>query len=873
MRSNLDEVLSNVKPKIKNNRINDLLTTRPNISIKVYNETSRYYARKQYEENIESNPLVPHGFYTTLENELETNGFVKTLKKYKPQIEAITKIMHIEKSTLISLLKTLQKPNSIDTLEQLKSRQDLKEIIKKYTAKYKEEYIAGLIKEKNELLSENTYTKDNSSPSYLLKIETFADNVLSNPEVTESLLTIVQLKLGFAIDKYQLKELLQATLEKKYPKKYLSILGIEKPANYQTYISNKVLKRLKKNYQNKLNQLFENESVKVKESIIEIIEMKKQLKELSDLDDLELKAKKIIKDKIKNLKENFPKLSFLILEEISAISFRKDIFITLNSDNLFEFKCLDELTPSMIKDNKEYELKLAQIKSVHNIILSLYNKQNQALLDLSKDVTSPLSISESSYEIDTSKWLNEDKILKLASKVNEEKINLLSENEFELLKKYLVEDGLLWAYIVDNIDIDTLVKIIDNWKMITLTYSPEEITIKNLIEIIKTVNINNYLNDLIIGLVGQEVATKVINYNQFSGVKITDDMISQRLKKMVDLAVRSEYVTKSSLPYECDVAYKKYKLQRYHNNDPKIFTSGVDTKTCFFISVNENDFFFYSLLNKNGFVLKIVDQNNNLVARATCFRKNNVFLINGIRLKNNKTLPNNLEEKQEFMDVIDLIKIFAQKLIILTENDECPIDYVICNKAGILENPEFEDKFEHVMPELFNTPINIYDDDWQEFVHTYDNKEQLLQEVPFAPNKSFSTDFGNYFPALLIYSRDNRAITSPKDISLSDQPATYTRPLKSTKKYIGQEITSEILARINRIKALSCFTGTIEEQKLKQENFELLKKENIKSIEINDNNYILTKQNNEIETVSAINPNNSFSEYTNSLELHIKTSR
>ena len=131
----------------------------------------------------------------------------------------------------------------------------------------------------------------------------------------------------------------------------------------------------------------------------------------------------------------------------------------------------------------------------------------------------------------------------------------------------------------------------------------------------------------------------------------------------------------------------------------------------------------------------------------------------------------------------------------------------------------------------------------------------MLQEVPYSPDKSFTTDFGNHFPALLIRSRDYRPLFSPRDIAYNDQPATYERPKRDIEEYIGLEITDEILARVNRIKALSCFIGTEEQQLRKQKAYRLLKKSEIKSIEIGDDWYTLLKTDGSIEIVRAKNPN------------------
>jgi hypothetical protein len=654
------------------------------------------------------------------------------------------------------------------------------------------------------------------------------------------------------INGVQLQELIQTTLSPNYAEESEKILNITPPASYQHYIDTKALNRLKRSYEQSLNVLFQTESKETKELVIDVIKTKIALRQIKNKDEYE-KAKKVLEEKVQKLCIKTNRTGLHSIEEISAILVSTNVQLGLNQNEEFEFKLEHTLTPEERKQSKEYIAKLIQIKKIHNMIYGLYEKLDKGLAAVVKNTDTPVPLNEKNYEIDTSYWLTKEKIMAIINKIDIEKLDNLSDKHYNQLKKFLLEDGLLWAYIAENIDVNTFSKIINNFDTISSVFPPDKICISQLHEIIKTANMQDYTNDLIIGLVGQEIATKVINYNQFSGVTVTDEIIQKRLRKLIDLSVRSEYINKSSLPFRCDVRLGNYKLQRYRNNDPSIFASGIDTKTCFFISVNENDFFFYSLINKNGFVLKIVDENDKLIARASCFRKNNVFMINGIRCINNKVLPESKEDQDEMVKIVELIELFATKLIERTKDDECPIDYVVCNKAGILENPFFENKFESINSDLFKEPINVYDEDWEEFVHTYDGQEQMLQEVISTPNKSFTTDFGSHFPALLIKSRDYMPLTSPRHISLKDQPATYTRPKRDIEEYIGLEITDEILARINRIKALSCFIGTEEEQLKKQKQFKLLKKSDIKSIELADDWYALLKTDNTFEVVRAKN--------------------
>lgn len=846
----VESLIEEIKTEIDNTRIAELFTSKPTIKLEVYKKTAIFYALKEYEEKIESTPIIPHGFYTILEEDLEKNGMIHTFKKYQKELELITEVMQMEGTHLRKLLMELRKPNNVDSPEQLAARLELKDILRKFNAKYKEQFVKKIIDKKLELLKEHTTVKKDKNKKHFLPIKVFVNLIMENKQLKETLSAIIYEKLGISITDIQLREIILCTLSSNYQEEIKNILNITTTQFYTKYKNAKTLNRLNQHYLNRINSFYGDQPKEIKELIIEIIKTKHKMQN-SDQVNTSYTSKKELQAKLQKLYNESDKNGLTLIEEISTILINTNIEIKLDINENFVFRPNEDTTDIEKALGKAHEKKLKTIKTIHDLIYSLYEKQNSTIVSLMKKTETPLTINEDDYQIDTEPWLTKEKILKAIKKVDKEKLDKLSIKHYNQLKKFLIEDGLLWAYIADNIDVNTFSKIINNFEAIASVHPEEKICISELHEIIKTANMHDYTNDIIIGLVGQEIATKVINYNQFSGVAVTDEVINKRIRKLIDLSVRSEYINTSSLPYRLNVKLGDYQLQRYMNNDPTIFASGIDTKTCFFISVNENDFFFYSLLNKNGFVFKIVNKENELVARATCFRKNNVFMINGIRCKNNKVQPENKEEKEEIVQIVNLVELFAKKLIERTKDDECPIDYVVCNKAGILENPFFEDRFESVNAELFNEPINIYDEDWEDFVHLYDDKEQLLQEVPSCPDKSFTTDFGNHFPALLISSRNNMGLVSPRDISLNDQPATYTRPQKEVEEYIGEEITDEILARINRIRALWCFSGDESTQNTKIYDFKLLKKEDIKSVELGDDWYNLIKSDGTIEIISS----------------------
>ena len=880
--THVEELISEIRPLITNDRIRELLTTRPKIEIDVYKKTAIFSALKEYEDTYELEPAIPHAFYATLERELEQNGFIKTVKKYDKEITLIVEIMNLDKKYFLEILKILRAPNHENRELQLEKRQELKEILRRAISKFKESFVRQRVDAKISTLMEHTTAKPTKQSDHILDISLFETIIMSHKNIKDSLKSIILERTGIKINDQQLTLLIRNVLTKDFTTKYCEILGVEVPASYQKYLDSKTLNRVRKNDGAKLNKLLADSSYERKCKIAKLINTKAAIErreqnnkhadvlhwlnhdnEIESLltrtstetgqnaDDIRTQYYKLIKE----LKSDTTKELQILIEQITTIIANTNIVATVDFSGNIDFTSGTSITADERLQCKNYENEVKKTKTIHHIIFDYYIQQNESIKSLTKQSTVPLSINENQYEIDTSYWLTKEKIMAVAEAIDINVISNMSDSNFQLLKKFLIEDGLLWAYIADNIDLTTFCKIINNFDEIVATTPKEKISISNLHEIIKCANVSNYTNDLIIGLVGREIATKVINYNQFSGVTVTDEIIHKRLRKLIDLSVRSEYINKSSLPFRCDVKLDGYQLQRWKNNDPTIFASGIDTKTCFFISVNENDFFFYSLLNKNGFVIKIVNEKGELVARASCFRKNNVFMINGIRCINNKVHPESREDTEEMKKIVDLLELFAIKLIERTSEDECPIDYIVCNKAGILENAFFENRFEQINADLFNEPINIYDEDWQEFVHLYDGQEQMLQEVPHSPNKSFTTDFGNHFPALLIRSRDYRPLFSPRDIAYNDQPATYERPKREIEEYIGLEITDEILARINRIKALSCFIGSEETQLRRQRDFKLIKKSDIKSIELGDDWYTLLKTDGSIEVARSKNPN------------------
>lgn len=829
-----------------NPRLKELFSSIPNMTIETYKKTAIIYATKKYEEVVTANQTIPHGFYAIIEESIIKDGVLKTLRTYKKDLELICETMEMDIKDLQKIfldLRPIQNPTLVQKEAAQKAHAKLKEIIRKSTSKYKETYIKRIITEKTEQLKNTTIKAQSSQSSNIFSGEMFLNYILSNPILKKRIESIIFEKLGLVVDENKLKEIITATSKKNYKNDLTAILGIKKPIAYEEFLKTKYINRLHKNFAPKLNSIYADASIEQKSLIVKILKYKVKCKKNNSNQDSE---------EFNQIKPLIKKVNMALLEEISSVMVQASSDVEL-VDGQITFNAKNKLNDDDIKECSNYNQSLKKIRSLHNDIYTLYKEQIILLTSFLAKTIDFSTTEEETYEIDKDKWLDYEKIRNLIESINISAINNMSEQAFRFLKNFLINEGLLWAYLANNIQLKDILKIINNFQATYACLSLKDLTIDNISEIIKNANLYDYIDDLSVGLVGLDILSKIINYNQFSGVTLTPEDIKKRIRKVIDLSVRAERTPKSSLPFNCDVKYGDYSLRRYHNNDPEIFTSGIDTKTCFFVSVNENDFFFFSLLHKDGYVIKIVDKDNNLIARATCFRKNNVLMINGIRCLNNKVIPESQEDLEQFANIVKLIELMAKKIINLTTSDACPIDYVVCNKAGILENDFFSNRFENINSDLFREPINVYSAEWQEFVHLYDSEEeQLLQEVPYAPDKSFTTDFGNHYPAIMITSRNNMALTSPRHISLEDQPDTYIRPRKHPEEYISDEIDENILVRINRIRALACFTGSKEEQERKKAEYRLLKKTNdIKSIIIGEDWLAITLKNDKIISIFA----------------------
>lgn len=811
----LEEYQNYIKTQTTNKtNLSYLFACAPTLNISSFKKTAYFKALKDYEEFANTADFIPHNFYSVLEQELNNNPSAEVIAKYENHLKNISSFLKIEYTYLTTLIACLSIKNNrpLNSIDTIKAHEEFKKIIRKYNAEFKNHFINQRIEKYMNLLKKTAsrIIKEKDLPNKATKIhpidtDNFIEYVFSLERIRIDSKDLYISFFGLEPSENDLKNFIRSMCQIEQEENIKLIIEASKPNCFFKYESNQAIIRLKYNYTPIFNKIITKYNDNEKAAIVDYLNNQK--------------------DSIKTINSILYTSDSKILIEIHQLLKQSNSIVTLNNGQI-SFELAEELSPAEKEACKEYILKCKSFKKyifIQRTIFAMYSNQANYMNKFHSDRNTPeKNFNDENYIINTEKWLDSHRIINLFTKINNSMFDNLTPTQMACLKKLLIDEELLICYYAGNISFDLLFKILKNFGNIYAQLGSEKITINNLDEIRMTANLFEYADDFTIGLIGFDIVKKVINYNQFAGTKITDELIRKRLKKVVDLAYRTEKINYSSLPFDCNVTLQSYTLQRYKNNDPNVFTSGVETKTCFFVSVNENDFFFYTLLNKNGEILKVTDKNGNFIARASCFRKNRVLMINGIRLKNNKVIPESKEETEEFSQIITLFKEMARKLIEVTADSNCPIDYVICNKSGILENESCTEHFDIVGSEFLRDPLNRFDPDWQSFISTYDGQENLLQEVHKNCNNGFTTDFGDHYPAILLYSRNNRPLAKFRDIGYEDPEAIYKRPRTAPQILVPTEINKNIINKVNRIRALSCFNSTPEQVMLNIKNYILL---------------------------------------------------
>lgn len=761
-------------------RLKDLLKPLPIITISSYRKIYEIEAEEQWKQLKSKNRDLFSSFFQRMYIQLEIYGIEKVEKDYNNNLHIMAEVLGKDyddiRSKIISLNYFL-KSNDTKNIEKIK--EDLKQYYKKFVILSKKRFVNEYVDDK--LNSIKKYFSKISSNKILKQMteNEFINVIKSRDNLYGKLLNGVNANFNINLSNLDFERMIISILNKQDEETY-KILNIKKPEFYDDIKQMKSFRRLRANYVRKIRENIKPELYGICEKYLN-----------NPLEN-------------KNLKSYFSQEQILFLNDIINLMKESKSIVDFNNDMLFlsEYK---EFTKENKKELEKFNYDISIFNEIKKIIFDMYIREKETYNELykiveedvnNKELSGDIIFNDSNFELTDFSYAFDEKIIKnFISKLEEESFLSLNNYEYMKLKDLLISDKLLAPMLYDNLNQAKLYELINNFHNIYSIMDYSLINKSNLDLIFKKLNVYKYANGKQINMLGLEVVEKIINSNQFMDVKVTDDDIKERLVKAEDLLNRAENVTLSTVPY-IDVNKNGVYISRYLNNDPKILTSGIDTNSCFKLSANDNDFLYYTILNKNGFVIKFTNKDGKLLGKAIGIRRNNILEINGIRNSDNSNLIASKEQYTQYKNMLEAFDLYATKIIEETKDTNTPIDFVVSNKAGLLESSEFNDRYEVLGSHLFDNPIDTTNDDWYKFVHTYDGcKKNYLQQA--SDNTIFTTDFGHY-PVVMIKKRDGKNLERLFDISYDDPEAIYERP-DSRGKVIHNYIDSDFIRKVKGV--------------------------------------------------------------------------
>ena len=758
-------------------RLKDLLKPLPVITISSYRKIYEIEAEEQWKQLKSKNRDLFSSFFQRMYIQLEIYGIEKVEKDYNNNLHIMAEVLGKDyddiRSKIISLNYFLK---SNDTKNAEKIKEDLKQYYKKFVILSKKRFIDEYVdKRLNSIKKYFSKISSNNSLKQMTENE-FINVIKSRDNLYGKLLNGVNANFNINLSNLDFERMIISILNKQDEETY-KILNIKKPEFYDDIKQMKSFRRLRANYVRKIKENIKPELYGICEKYLN-----------SPLEN-------------KNLKSYFSQEQILFLNDIINLMKESKSIVDFNNDMLFvsEYK---EFTKENKKELEKFNYNISIFNEIKKIIFDMYIRENETYNELykiveedvnNKELSGDIIFNDSNFELTDFSYAFNEKIIKnFISKLEEESFLSLNNYEYMKLKDLLISDKLLAPMLYDNLNQAKLYELINNFHNIYSIIDYSLINKSNLDLIFKKLNVYKYANEKQINMLGLEVVEKIINSNQFMDVKVTDDDIKERLVKAEDLLNRAETVTLSTVPY-IDVNKNGVYISRYLNNDPKILTSGIDTNSCFKLSANDNDFLYYTILNKNGFVIKFTNKDGKLLGKAIGIRRNNILEINGIRNSDNSNLITSKEQYTQYKNMLEAFDLYATKIIEETKDTNTHIDFVVSNKAGLLESSEFNDRYEILGSHLFDNPIDTTNEDWYKFVHTYDGcKKNYLQQA--SDNTIFTTDFGHY-PVVMIKKRDGKNLERLFDISYDDPEAIYERT-DSRDKVIHNYIDSDFIRKV-----------------------------------------------------------------------------
>lgn len=808
---------------ISRNLLTSIFNQKPVLNIADYRSYLRFRAIPVWENYRNQHSDFFDNLSKRITDYLTCHSVDETIKAFSKYLNEIINVTQISYATICDLLNKYKNSYEVHDMVLLSEvSASIKTLIQSFNSKSKEKFVASYLESRvNEIRPYFIQKNHSESQQVQMSKKKYVDFILSDVVMRQNFRNILNEFYHDVIEKEDFDEIVKNIYSNNASANEwnLEFLGLNrKPAFEPYYDSSVAYTRATTNFLPLIKKSFDLSDINLINDYIK------------NIDNVSLK--KEIKRKIK--KSNIP-----LLEKFAVVLKEAKGELTILNGEFVIVSKTKVLSDSMKREAKEYRKTLKKYISFKNRALSVYYHQidimNKIVPSFQNNIV--LDFTDDNYIFDIKKFnelFSVEFFIKLARCLDYENIghSLGNSDNAAKLRKLLFTDHLLASVMFDGGDVTLIADIINSIDSINSGKLAKSFTINDLPKIVKMANIHKYNNDFMGSILSDEVVEKIINNNQFIQGPNTPEAIKDRLNKALALMIKAHDIDHSAIPYFKPVKYKNITLKRYLNDDPRILTSGIDSNTCFKINGNDNDYLFYSVASKNGLVIEILCDNI-MCGRATAHLFCNVLMINGLRTSNNEYQSSTLDDSEKNRNMLRALEILAYKLIQDTSHSNCPIDYVICNKAGILESSEFDGAYELIDDQLLRRHIiDTYSDDYQDFINNF---KQYLIQAPYADSYEdcpFTTDFG-HFPVFLIASRDNRRLERLSDISYNTADAIYERPKINI---VGKgQLVGEALRVVQRNDALDYYkkNGTSDGFKKKNHNYKY------ENYVIDDNKYFL----------------------------------
>ncbi len=309
--------------------------------------------------------------------------------------------------------------------------------------------------------------------------------------------------------------------------------------------------------------------------------------------------------------------------------------------------------------------------------------------------------------------------------------------------------------------------IMSSWTKIKryITELDKTINDVSLIGIENIITLLDFENDM----VGKELDKDVIKGISESGFYEVLDL-KTRINMLIDLYKDSFKKISSTVPY-LSMVYDNFKIfiaDSYRHDTLKVMNNSL-----FRIGAIGNDFFHYSVLNKNGLQIIIY--------------KDDVLVSKILGVRNGNTIYLNCLEGEKYDIYPELLKSFARELINLTKDSKEPIEFVtmVNNDYFSFDNGY---QIDSTLCPVINNPINTMYVDYDEFI----NNDNLLNK-----DEVLYTNYADNVSTLLASSQ----VVDKDNFKYYDADNEYLRKRRNVLK-LSNNIGEAYLNRIDTILSL-----------------------------------------------------------------------